>query len=127
MACTIDFSQLPLLAGCPGVNELFIVGNAVGGIDANGNHTVGFGVRKWSDIIKCIFGAGILTITGDELDGSMQYINPNMLTSLVVYYNGVSRYLVEGTEWDYVTNGIQILIPGTNTPEDYFIIFPNYN
>lgn len=127
MACAIDFSQLPVLTGCPGVNEYFIVGNAVGGLDANGNHTVGFGVRKWGDLLKCLFGDGINTITGDDLDGSNQYIDPNMSTKLVVYYNGVSRYLVENTEWEYVANGIKILIPATFGSQDYFIIFPNPN
>lgn len=128
MACEIDFSQLPVLSGCPGPNEYFIVGNAVGGINANGNHgvgTIGFGVRKWSDLIRCLFGNGINTITGDQLDGDRQYINPNLSDSLVVYYNGVSRYLVEGEEWGYVSNGIIILIQTEFGPNDFFIIFPN--
>lgn len=53
MACTLDESALPILTGCPGPNELFVVGNAVGGIDANGNYTTGYARRSWSNIAAC--------------------------------------------------------------------------
>lgn len=53
MACTLDESALPILDGCPGPNELIVVGNAVGGIDANGNYTVGYGRRTWSSLAAC--------------------------------------------------------------------------
>lgn len=53
MACTLDESALPILAGCPGPNELIVVGNAVGGIDANGGYTVGYGRRTWSSLAAC--------------------------------------------------------------------------
>lgn len=128
MSCTIDFSQLPLLTGCPGPNEYFIVGNAVRGLNANGDtgiSTIGFGVRKWNDLVKCLFGPGIQTFTGDVLDGSNQYINPNLVQKLVVFYNGVSRYLIENYEWQKIPNGIKITIDQVFGPNDYFIIFPN--
>jgi len=129
MACVIDESQLPILTGCPGDGELFMVGNAVGGLDANGGFTTGYARRSWASIRQCLatkfFGDGIKTITGLQLDGSNRFIDANMSTSLVVFYNGVSRYLVRGSEWDYVANGIQILIPGTFGSQDFFIIFPN--
>lgn len=54
MACTIDFSALPILSGCPGANEWFLVGNAVGGLDANGGFTVGYARRSWSSLIPCV-------------------------------------------------------------------------
>jgi len=53
MACTIDESALPILAGCPGPNELVVVGNAVGGLDQNGNFTVGYGRRTMGSLISC--------------------------------------------------------------------------
>lgn len=53
MACTIDESALPILTGCPGPNELVVVGNAVGGLDANGNYTVGYGRRTMGSLISC--------------------------------------------------------------------------
>ena len=53
MACTIDESALPILTGCPGPNELIVVGNAVGGLDANGNFTVGYGRRTIGSLISC--------------------------------------------------------------------------
>src|SRR5580693_2449364 len=53
MACTIDESALPILTGCPGPNELVVVGNAVGGLDQNGNFTVGYGRRTIGSLISC--------------------------------------------------------------------------
>jgi hypothetical protein len=53
MACIIDESSLPMLSGCPGANEWIVVGNAVGGLDANGLQTIGYGRRLWKDISAC--------------------------------------------------------------------------
>jgi hypothetical protein len=53
MACTIDESALPILPGCPGPNELVVVGNAAGGLDANGGYTVGYGRRTMGSLIAC--------------------------------------------------------------------------
>ena len=52
--CDLDFQALPKLSGCPGDNEEFLVGNAVGGLDQNGNYTVGYGLRIWKDIRQCV-------------------------------------------------------------------------
>lgn len=53
MACTIDESSLPILTGCPAPNELIVVENAVGGLDANGMLTVGYARRYIKDLIHC--------------------------------------------------------------------------
>jgi hypothetical protein len=53
MACTIDESAVPILTGCPGPNELVVVGNAVGGLDQNGNQTIGYGRRTIGSLISC--------------------------------------------------------------------------
>jgi hypothetical protein len=53
MACTIDVSSLPILNNCPGPNEFVIVGNAVGGLDQNGNRTTGYAVRPMGTLITC--------------------------------------------------------------------------
>ncbi len=47
--CGISYSSLPVLSGCPGDNETFLVGNAIGGTGPGK-----YGVRKWSDIKVCI-------------------------------------------------------------------------
>jgi len=52
--CETDFSSLPILTGCPGNSELFLTSNAVGGLDQNGNYTVGYARRYWSDMLKCV-------------------------------------------------------------------------
>ena len=57
MACTIDESALPILTGCPGPNELIVVANAVGGLDQNGNQTIGYGRRTFASIATCIVSA----------------------------------------------------------------------
>lgn len=57
MACTIDESSLPILTGCPGPTELIVVANAVGGLDANGNFTIGYGRRRWQDLAACAAAA----------------------------------------------------------------------
>lgn len=57
MACTLDESALPILTGCPGPNELIVVGNAAGGIDANGNYTIGYARRAWSNLSACAVAA----------------------------------------------------------------------
>jgi hypothetical protein len=53
MACTIDESALPILVGCPGPNELVVVGNAVGGLDQNGGYSVGYARRTIGSLITC--------------------------------------------------------------------------
>lgn len=57
MACTIDESSLPILTGCPGSNELIVVENAVGGLDANGMYTIGYARRYWKDLAACAVAA----------------------------------------------------------------------
>lgn len=51
--CELDFSSLPILTGCPGDSETFLVGNAVGGLDVNGMPTTGYARRLWSDMRIC--------------------------------------------------------------------------
>lgn len=47
--CDTELSNLPLLSGCPGNGEYFLVGNAAGG------QGIGqYGRRLWSDIKSCI-------------------------------------------------------------------------
>lgn len=49
MGCNVELSDLPLLAGCPGNNEWFIVGNAVGG-SGHGKYAR----RRYADLKSCI-------------------------------------------------------------------------
>lgn len=53
MACVLDESSLPILTGCPGPSELIVVEGAVGGIDSNGNLTIGYARRAWRDLAAC--------------------------------------------------------------------------
>lgn len=47
--CDIEIAGLPILTGCPGDNEYFIVTNAIGG------EGLGlYGRRKWSDVKSCL-------------------------------------------------------------------------
>lgn len=50
--CDTELSNLPLLSGCPGNNEYFLVGNAAGG------QGIGlYGRRLWSDVKSCILSS----------------------------------------------------------------------
>lgn len=132
--CGKELVTLPLLSGCPADSEWFLVGNATGGYG-----TYKYARRTWADIKECLlsglvadfFGPGILTITGAQLDSERIYLNSDLINDLVVFYNGINRFLIRTTEWDYVLNvdndvvGIQILIAATFTSEDVFLIFPN--
>lgn len=49
MACQgLELSALPLLLGCPGINEKVIVVGAIGGYGDGG-----YALRNWSDLKKC--------------------------------------------------------------------------
>lgn len=137
MACEIEISTgLPILTTCPGANELILFANAVGGLDANSNLTTGYAVRRYSTVLACIqssfFGEGSITITGDQLTGPNEYIDSNLPLNVIIFYNGVGRFLITGSEWKYINNvdtsaGIQILIPSTFGPSDYFTILADPN
>lgn len=137
MACEIEISTgLPILTSCPGNNEYVLFANAVGGLDVNGGFTVGYAIRTWATIFACIqsklFGEGGITINGTQLDGSNIYTDSNMPPLVIIFYNGIGRFLLYGTEWKYVNNvdtsgGIQILIPGIFGASDFFTILPNPN
>lgn len=138
-ACDQEISGVPILTGCPADTEYFLVMGASGGLGAGG-----YGRRSWLDIKNClldqIFGPGILTINGTQLDGSNQYLNSDLIDQLLVFYNGINRFLLHDngnetyptSEWKYVKSGssvvgIQILIPATFGASDIFTIFPNPN
>jgi hypothetical protein len=75
MACTLDESALPILSGCPGPNELIVVGNAIGGIDANGMFTVGYGRRTIGSLITCFLNNLIFVYEQFKI-GASGPINP---------------------------------------------------
>lgn len=51
-SCDTELSNLPLLSGCPGTSEYFLVGNASGG------QGIGlYGRRLWSDIKSCLLSS----------------------------------------------------------------------
>ena len=128
--CSKEIGTLPLLTGCPADNEWFFVGNASGGFS-----TYGYGRRLFGDIKNCLladfFGIGTKIITGAQLDGDNIYLNSDLINNLLVFYKGIPNYLDYGTQWEYVLNGdnnvvgIQILLGGTFTSEDVFLIIPN--
>lgn len=135
--CGKELVTLPLLSGCPADSEWFIVGNATGGFG-----TYKYARRTWGDIKECLestiitrlFGIGILTINGTQLTDGI-YLNSDLINDLVVFYNGINRFLIRTVEWDYVilndnvvgdnVVGVQILIGANWTAEDVFLIFPN--
>lgn len=55
----VDYSSLPILEGCPGDNETFLVGNATGGSGAGK-----YARRTWADIKACILSPVKLPLIG---------------------------------------------------------------
>lgn len=119
--------DVELVSGCPADTEqlLFI----------NTGSSTGMSLRTWGAVKNCLlastFGTGILTINGTQLDSEGIYLNSDLINDLVIFYNGISRFLNHGTEWGYELNvdnqvvGIQILGGGVYTVDDVFLIFPN--
>lgn len=130
MACQGELSSLaPVIGGCPADGEYLLFCNVAG-------QTGGYAFRTWATVFACIqskfFGDGGLTITGDQLNGSNQYFNTDMPLDILIFYNGLGRFLIYGTEWKYINNtdtsgGIQILIVSIFGPSDYFTILANPN
>ena len=60
--CSTDYSSLPLLSGCPGDAETFLVGNAVGGTGAGR-----YARRTWADIKACTTGGGGYAAISDTI------------------------------------------------------------
>lgn len=128
MACQGELSSLaPIIGGCPADGELLLFCNVAG-------QTGGYAFRTWATVKGCIvsqlFGGGSLTFTGDMLNGSNIYTNASLPPLILLYYNGIGRFLTYGTEWKYVNNtdttsGIQILIGGSFTSADYFTAVAN--
>lgn len=136
MSCTKRYQDSASVVGtCPDDADLLLFSNASDGVQV---------FRTWATVKGCIlsgiFGTGILTITGADLDGSNQYFNSSLINQLVVFYNGINRFLLHNnsdetypaSEWKYIKSGvnviaIQILIPVTFSSADVFTIFPNPN
>jgi hypothetical protein len=139
--CEYDFSSLPILTNCPGPNEQFLVGNAVGGIDSNGNYTVGYARRTWAGMLVCVFqslnwiytqfkiGVGSSPLTQGQ---SFLAINaPNYLSdSLSIFLNGNLLPRNDGTQISYTYSYIssQLLITfnqGAINGQQYTVIYAN--
>lgn len=121
MACTLDESALPILGGCPGPNELIVVGNAVGGIDANGNYTVGYGRRTWSSLAACAVQAIKYFFDGFVIGQGGSPMNPGN-TVLTLNFSSLG---ITGI----ITDSINISLDGSvlprndNTQISYSIVY----
>jgi hypothetical protein len=136
--CQGEFSTLaPLASGCPADNEQILFINVAG-------QTGGYAFRTWGSVKQCLynqlFSNGIIMFTGADLNGSNKYIPPsgNPLSgfNLIVYYQGQGFLTYNSASPSYPNStwapdivggvsGVQILIPGTYTSADLFLIFIN--
>lgn len=124
--CKIEISTLPSLTSCPEDTEQLLFFKVPGQPQA-------MATRAWSTIVQCllqrIFGTGALDVLGTSFDGSGKYFNSDLINSLLVFHNGIARFLILGTEWAYLfdvygnVNGIQVLV-GID-PADNIFILPN--
>lgn len=86
--CDIDFQALPKLSGCPGDNEQFLVGNAIGGLDASGGLTTGYAIRIWKDIRQCALKGIVFTklqfyVGTSQMNGGDTVLTINVANILV--------------------------------------------
>ncbi len=63
MACQKEITDYPILLGCPGDAELFLVRNAIGGYSPTGAGT-GWAWRSWAYIKACVGGASLPPYVG---------------------------------------------------------------
>ncbi len=134
VCCPKNVNGLPVLTGCPGDDEYFMVSNAIGGW-GNGK----YGLRSWAQLKACVClaiqGEGIFTVNGTQMTNGLPmpdtapgniYLNEAYAgMELVIYYNGVNRFLLP-TEYMIVEEGgFQVLLADVFTDEDNFVVFPN--
>ena len=132
LPCPFDLLKTqPLLVGCPPDDSylMFLGGSIPDGV----------GFIQFSALKECLFtsllGPGIVTFNGSQLNGSNQFpVGAMDGFNEVLFYSGINRFLnydpnnptYPTSEWKpLVGGGVQILIPGTYTSADIFLIFPN--
>lgn len=94
MACQTDLAGLPLLSGCPADNEWFLVGNAIGGQDINGQFTIGYARRLWGDLRKCAVASIKFKFTQFTIGQSGSLMNPGDTQLILNFSNlGISGIL----------------------------------
>lgn len=125
MSCAIDLKLLNPTDTCPADDEYLMFLNVAGSAR-------GVGIRTWGQVKQClinqVFGAGILVITGSQLDGANKYFNSDLIDILLVYASNIPNFLKRPSQWDYVLSGSEVVGVEIKTgydPTDVFIIFPN--
>jgi hypothetical protein len=130
--CPFDIASVtPQIQGCPPDNSylMFIGGSLPDGI----------GFKRWGDIKDCLttqlLGGRIVTFNGGQLQVGNAYPNTDWNgLNLLVFYNGLNKFLSYNpsapsyptSEYQPISGGgVQILIPGTYTTADIFVVFPN--
>lgn len=65
-----------------------------------------------------------ITISGPDFSTATEWDYPSYAgKSLTVFSNGISRYLTAGSEWEYTSGGINILVPGFDSATlDYTLV-----
>jgi hypothetical protein len=121
MACTIDESALPILTGCPGSNELIVVENAIGGLDASGMLTIGYARRYWRDLANCAVAAIQYVFNDFIIGNSGAPINPGSVTLNLNYSSlGITGIILDSIN---IALGGNVLPRGDNTQISYTVIY----
>lgn len=91
--------------------------------------------RAWSTLRNCLatdfFGSGAIYITGEDLDSEGVYLNSSLPNDLLLFYNGLPKFMIPSTEWVTAVNGdgdvvgIKILTGVAYTSDDVFVIIPS--
>jgi len=84
----------------------------------------GLTINSSTGVLSTVSGSGIgwesITSNDFESDG-VTYLNPSLTSNLSIFWNDINRYIYESDgEWDYVTGGIKILIPGFDATSNFY-------
>lgn len=105
--CGVDYTSLPVLTGCPGDAETFLVGNAAGGRGAGK-----YALRLWADIKACVTGSsgGYSTISTTIDADSETYQNDSLKGATEVAFVIVNNQLYTSEKGDFTFNDVTGII-----------------
>lgn len=125
MGLTACGNDVPLVASCPADTEQVLFFNVAG-------QPTGMALRSWARVKCCaiqqIFGTGVITFTGADLDSEGRYYNSSLINNLLVFAENIPNFINRDSQWDYILDdgnviGVEIKIGYLD--DDIFIIFPN--
>lgn len=126
-APTLCGNSIPVLSGCPADSAQIMLFNVAGTPN-------GVAMMSWGQARCCwtqqVFGGGIQTFSGSQLDGSGSILLSGLTPKMEVFARNIPNFALDPSQWTLILDadtgapvGIRILIGYEN--EDTFLAFPN--